>query len=827
MFFKGTQRRGVGQLAQETQGAGGFLNAGTIYEHTSYYTVLPSESFEKGMDIQSDALMNCAIDSAELAKEAAVVIQEIKRKLDDPRSYSFEKLLELAFEKHRIRRWRMGYEDQVARWTRDELYDYYRTRYRPENIILSVVGNIDARRTLELIDKYYGDFPRGQLATGYSPAEPPQINFKFKQMTADISRNIVHIGFHAPPVLHEDHYPLAVLDFLLSGGRASRLYQEIKEKRGLAETVTSSYDAFKDVGFFTISAEQNEGDPTVLAKALFEEVERFKIDTVTRGELTRAINQLESAYIHSLEEVNGQAQTYALYESLGDYKLADTYLDRLKDVGAADIQRVANKYLSLENASVLQYLPAGRAPAELAVGEMKGQLAETIEKYRNAYRAPDQSETVITSGTPVGGKRLQDQKIKKEVLANGITVLCRENHSLPIVSAAAYFYGSRSTEDQARAGITLLLAKTSLKGTARMSAAEIASQIEAMGSNVSYMVEDDYFGFTLDGMSKNFEASFSIFADIILNPAFRPEEVEREKADLVAAISRQKDSMAGYPVELCQRALYENHPYGKPSLGDAEAVQKLSQADLIRWHDECTTTGNLVISFVVDITLGEAVELTGNHLARVRQAPRLVIPFPDLAPPLAGSARRLVEQRDKAQTAQAMGFPSCSYTSADYEPMKVIQNIISGMGGRLWTEVRDKRSLAYSVYGYQASGKGAGSFICYLATSPSDAEKAREVILGVLRKMGAQPVDVEELTRARNYTVGTFSIFLQTNAAQADVYARWEIAGRGYEAVDEYPEMIRQVSADQVLAAASKYFDTSRYALGMIEGKSATVAGRE
>jgi zinc protease len=128
MYFKGTSRRGVGDLARETKDAGGFLNGGTIYERTSYYTVIPSESFEKGLDIQADALINCAIDPEELAKESQVVIQEIKRKLDNPNSFSYEKLLELGFDNNRIRRWRMGYEDQVAGWSRDELYHYYKTR---------------------------------------------------------------------------------------------------------------------------------------------------------------------------------------------------------------------------------------------------------------------------------------------------------------------------------------------------------------------------------------------------------------------------------------------------------------------------------------------------------------------------------------------------------------------------------------------------------------------------------------------------------------------------------------------------------------------------
>jgi zinc protease len=186
-----------------------------------------------------------------------------------------------------------------------------------------------------------------------------------------------------------------------------------------------------------------------------------------------------------------------------------------------------------------------------------------------------------------------------------------------------------------------------------------------------------------------------------------------------------------------------------------------------------------------------------------------------------------IVQRDKAQSAQAFGILTCDYSSADYEPLKVLQNIASGMAGRFWTEVRDKKSLAYSVYGYQSSGAHAGAFVCYMATSPENAEKARELTLGILSGFKDEPVSSEELERAKNYIAGTWAIYLQPNALQANIYGRWELAGKGCQAVWEYPENIRKVSAEQLMDVAAKYFDTKYYALGMVKGKGATVKQRE
>lgn len=824
MYFKGTERRGVGELARETKDAGGYLNAGTIYEYTSYYTILPSYSFEKGLDIQSDALKNSAIDAEELAKEAQVVIQEVKRKLDNPNSYSYEKLLELGFDKHRLRRWRMGYEEQLAGWTRDHIYNYYRTRYRPENIILSVVGDIDTDEALKLIDKYYADIEPGEFKTEFSPPEPPQQTFKYRRMTGDVNRNLVYAGFHVPGALHDDFYPLTVMNFILGDGRASRLYQEVKEEQQLAQTVESFYFDFKDFGYFSFTMEQDKEDPLDVIKAIFKQLERFKLEKVSQAELTRAINQLESGYLHTFEEFDGLAQALARFESYDGYQSAFTYLDKLRQVTAEDIQRVARQYFDITNAAVLEYLPDDHNFQDFSAKQLQVVLNSTIEEYRNDFLTGEDTEYASGSQRGVGNTKLPDKPSDVIKLDNGITVICKENHSLPLVSVASYFYGGTFTESVENSGISQLMVRTALKGTGSMSAAQIAERTEILGSSIGYEIDDDYFGFSLESMSRNFENGFEILSDVMLNPSFPEEELAKEKEYLKAAINRQKDSMGGYPIELVRQALYEGHPYGLPSLGREEAIANITVDDLKNRHEQGIRTGNLVIAFVGDITIREAKNLTEKYLSGMERGDRIQAPAQKLE---LSSIHTLIDKREKAQTAQAFAFPSCKYADPDHEPLKVLQNVVSGMGARLWMEVRDKRSLAYTVYGYQSAAALAGSFICYVATSPENALEARQVAMDVLTGLPENPPTEEELQRSINYTAGSFSIYLQTNAVQADLYAWWELAGKGFKAVDEYPDKIRRVTGQQVLDVARKYFIDSHYAVGMIEGVGASVKQRE
>src|SRR3954470_6674318 len=174
MFFKGTHRRGVGEIAQETKAAGGYLNAGTGYDHTSYFTVLPSSGLAAALDIQSDALRNSVIDSGELSRELQVIIQEAKRKLDTPGAVAHETLHQIMFDRHRIRRWRIGHEAELAQLTRDDLWSYYSSRYVPERTVVAITGDIDADRALELARRAYGDWPVAPGAEDRSPEEPPR-----------------------------------------------------------------------------------------------------------------------------------------------------------------------------------------------------------------------------------------------------------------------------------------------------------------------------------------------------------------------------------------------------------------------------------------------------------------------------------------------------------------------------------------------------------------------------------------------------------------------------------------------------------------------------
>ncbi|MDQ3673232.1 MAG: insulinase family protein, partial [Gemmatimonadota bacterium] len=231
MFFKGTPRRGVGDIAKETKSIGGYLNAHTIYDSTVYYTVLPSSGFLKGLDIQADAYANSLIDSAELAREMEVIIQEAKRKSDNPGAVATEKLYELLHDAHRMRRWRIGREKGLRSFTRELMTSFYRNFYRPANTILAISGDVDARDAIERIGQVYGPLEAGLPVRSPGPIEAERAGFRYQELAGDIAQTQLVIGWRTPGTLDADTPALDVAASLLATGRASRLYRAVRERK--------------------------------------------------------------------------------------------------------------------------------------------------------------------------------------------------------------------------------------------------------------------------------------------------------------------------------------------------------------------------------------------------------------------------------------------------------------------------------------------------------------------------------------------------------------------------------------------------------------------
>lgn len=792
MFFKGTERRGVGEIARATKDAGGYLNAGTIYDRTSYYTVLPASALDLGLDIQADALMHSTIDEEELRKELLVIIEETRRKRDNPSAMVTEKLYEAMFDAHPMRRWRMGTEESLARLTRADVVEYYRRMYRAPNILLVVSGDVDPDRVIDRVHALYGGVPSGGDAR-IERAEPLRSGPRLREMTGDIGHTYAELGWRTPPALDPDTPALDALAMVLGHGRASRLYRHVRE-RGLASSVDAYNYTPTEIGVFGVGIECEPARTLDALQAAWAELERVRQETVTADELARVRTLLGARLLRRLETAEGRANLLAEWHALGDWRLAGAYLDRIRALDPAGLRAVAAHHLDPDRVTLFAYHPEGQPLLGWPDSDLAAALAAPTRPAARAVSTEDDVAQYVLPATRLAVKR--------------------RTHA-PLVSMAIARPGGILGETAATAGITGLVMRTTLKGTASRSAHAIAIESERLGGSIAAAAGADLMSWSLTVPAEHVDAGFDLLADVALHPTFPDRDVERERAMVVADLGRLRDDMYRYPLRLVLKAAFGDHPYGRGPDEVERAIQDFTAGDLRRWHAGALSGARVFV--VGDVDPDRVLDLVAARFEPPPDGADGEPPKPIWPDGLRSEAVR----RDKAQTALALAFPGPARDHPDRIPLEVLSSAVSGLGNRLFEELRSRRSLAYSVTAYPLSRRHGGAFVGYIATSADRAGEAREALLDELGRLRDEPPSEEELERARRYAVGTHQIRTQTNASQLNDLVGALLLGDGLAEIREYEARVRAVSRDDVLAAARRWFDPDRIAEGVVHGSPA------
>src|SRR5689334_15531473 len=429
MYFKGTPTRGVGVIAKETKGSGGYLNASTIYDHTVYYTVLPSSRVVAGLEIQADAYANSVIDASELARELEVIIQEAKRKADNPPAVTTETLFELLHDRHRMRRWRIGREPGLRRLTRDDLVRFYRNFYRPASTILSIVGDIDVTEALRHVRRLYGGLESAPVIRTPGPQETGHDRFRYRELSGDIAQTQIVFGWRTQPTMHDDTAVLDLASNILGSGRASRLYRAVRERQ-LAASVNAYNYTPTDLGVFVIHAEMPAASVAQASGAIWDQVRVMREQGVAIQEVTRAQRVFESRWLRHLESMEGQATHLAEWEALGDWQLGDRYYEHITTATPAAVTDVVQRYLTPDRAAWVVYRPSTSPPvaedAAAARALLDGARTEPLPAV-GGVTEPARP----TALAPIDFER-EDGAVRLYRTAAGVPVLVRRRGGAPI-----------------------------------------------------------------------------------------------------------------------------------------------------------------------------------------------------------------------------------------------------------------------------------------------------------------------------------------------------------------------------------------------------------
>jgi zinc protease len=825
MYFKGTTRRGAGDMARETRAAGGYLNAGTIYDRTSYYTVLPSASLDLALDIQADALIHSTIDEEELRKELVVIIEEVKRKLDNPSALSTEKLFETLFDVHPMRRWRMGTEETLAQLTRADVVGYYREMYRAGNILLVVSGDVDPDRVMERAESLYSDVPSGAPERP-GRGEPERDGPRLREMSGDIGHTYAAMGWRTPDALHADTPALDAVGMILGQGRSSRLYRGVRE-RGLASSIDAYHYTPTEVGVFGVGLECAPASTAEALGASWAEVARVRTTDVDAEELERVRTLLQARLLRRLETAEGQANLLAEWEALGDWRAAGEYLDRISALEPADLRAAAARYLAPERVALHVYRPSGtpalgwRATDVVTALDARAPASPLPALPSRAAGAPDRA-----AGPLIVIPGRADDGVVQHPLGRGRLIMKRRSHA-PLVSMAICRQGGVVHEDHATAGISGLLMRTSLKGTSTRTAEAIAVESEQLGGSIGVAAGPDLLSWSLTVPSDHLADGLELLGDVALRPVFPDDAVARERAMVLADLDRLRDDMYRFPLRLLLKAAFGDHPYGHGPDDLERALPGVDADQIRRWYEDQLDPPWIFV--VGDADPDRVIETLETRLGGALEgltsgpdgSPRPARPPRRAGPEWPREGRVQEVHREKAQTALALAFPGPPRAHPDRVTLEILSAAVSGLGNRLFEELRSKRSLAYTVAAYPLTRRDAGAFVGYIATSVERAEEARTGLLHELARIRDEPPSEEELERARRYAIGAWQIRTQTNGAQLSDLAAAFMIGEGLDEITEFEARVNAVRRDDVRAAARHWFDEARLVEGVVRGSAA------
>ena len=780
MLFKGTTARGVAEIAKEIEDKGGYINAFTSFEQTVFYINIPSENWGTAVDILADCMQHATIPEAELLKEKQVILREMAMNNDDPDRRADRNLWATAYTTHPYRLPVIGYPDVYNRVTRDDVVAYYKQHYVPNNIVFVVVGDVNATEVEQKLRELTKDFKMGAIDPAFVPPEPPQLAMRARDEEMPMQLSQIDLAWHIPSITSPDVYPLDVLGIVLGQGKSSRLFVDLRQKRGLVHSIEASSYTPGYPGIFVIEASTDPDKREAAVAAIREQVKALAESPVSDAELQKAIKISTSNFLDRLKTMQGQASDIAQNEFLvHDPDFSKVYLENLQKVTRTDLQRVIQKYFTDNNLTITSLNPTGTLARAKAVTTAKAQI-----------------------------------EIKKFDFPNGLRLLVREDPKLPVVDLRAVLKGGVIAETEADNGITKLAARMLLKGTKSHTAEQIAEAMESAGGDISYFAGNNSFGVSAQSLSEDFDHTLDLLADVLQDPTFPDEMLTRERAVQVSEFKTEQDQIVRLGQQLLREALYQRHPYRLNMLGKPDTLAKLTRADLVNFQRRFIVPNNIVLTVFGNV---KADEVRQKVEAKFGGMKSVKLEFPRTGPEILKADVNKVENVPKEQAVLLIGYSGTDMFNKDRYALELLDEAYSGQGSRLFLRVRDELGLCYYIGAYELVGLDPGYFVFYVGTTPQNVATCEKEIFAELDKLKTNGLSDEELTRAKNSLIGQRRVQMQDNAQLSMLVGLDELYGLGYDFFKTADDKYRAVTADDIKRVAKTYFDGKPHAVVVVE----------
>lgn len=819
MMFKGTARHnkeagnGYDQLLEST---GAELNATTAQDRTNYFCTLGPQDLPVVVDLESDRMRNLRLREDDRRPEMTVVRNEFERAENDPQTALNTELWGTAYLAHPYHHSVLGWRSDVEKVPIEKLKAFYDTYYWPDNATVSVIGDFEPDRVLTLIAQRYSEIPKAPLPIPQVYTEEPvQTGARRVLVQKPGELGVVSIAFKSPPARDPDYPALSVLCDLLGNGKGSRFYKALTDQ-GLTTDAGAWSEFTRDPSLLTISAEVTPGSKhEEVEKKIHEVLDAVIASGVSEEEVKMALARLTADSAFSRD--GSQAMSFELSEciAVGDWTMFLTGQDAIRKVSAADVQRVAKRWLVDERSTTGWYVPKEEKEAdedseapEPVAGETKDSAAPAAQAALILPEiAPQPAVEVAKIAPRVGRSR-----------SGGLDLLVCPTDVKDVVTLSGGFPCGTPDDDAVAAFTASMLDK----GTTKHDATALSELLDKVGATIEFKHEEGYLNFTARCLKKDLALVTGLLAEQLRSPAFTKEEVAKERTQMLAdAAQNRADTQAQAGIAFSRAAFPAGHPNRQPTTEEFIAsLKKVKREELIAFHKKWYGPAAAVLVVVGDVE----VAACQKEVEKAFQgwSGGLNVPAATSAPALASAEEFKVPVPGKESASVMLGQPlGLNFRDPDTLPLTLATSALGeGFTSRLLSTVRDTEGLTYGVeVGVWGNTTADGAWGIVSSFAPSLMDQGMKSIRRELEKWQRDGLTPAEFAYRKSVLIGRHRVNMATTADMAGMLLKTVRRGLPLSWLDDYPSQVSALTLEQVNEVIRRRLDPAK----MIEVKSGTL----
>ena len=783
LLFKGTARRKGKDISREVHALGGSINAYTTFDRTVYYIDGPASAFVEMVDLLADITLHSTLPEDEIERERDVILREIDMGLDDPDRQLMQALFRTAFQQHPFREPVIGHRELFEKVSAEELRAYYKARYVPNNMAVSIVGAALPGDVVDVVETTFGKVARGRLAPVQIDAEPVQLAARREDAHGDYNILRGGLAFKVPHLSHPDSPKLDALAHALGGGESSLLWERLRNQLKLVHYIDCRNWNPGSRGLFWISYVCDPEKGHRVESAIRELIAEISETGIEPTYVEKACRQALSAEINGRKTMSGQASRLGVGEVvIGDVYFGRRYLNRLQSLDPEDLKDAAACYLTDENLSVVSLGP-------------RGGLEES--EHEAAQCAPEPFELIEYT--------------------SGARLLLQSDHRLPKLHLRAVLRGGAFFENENERGISALLAELLTKDTANRTAEEVSESIERLGGSFSAATGNNTVSLAIEVLPGDMETAVGLLTDALTAPSFHPETFEVERDAQIANLKEEDDEILDYGFRLLREKFFGPHPFAIGPDGREEDLRGLELESVRSHYKRLVRAGNLVLTVCGDFEREALVDqlnpLLEGKLPKEAPAAESNFVYPEA---------HLVESvpMEREQAVLLQGYPDVGLLDKKFPAGELLNELFSGMSSRLFERVRDDLGLAYYVGSTRVIGLEGGMFVFYAGTHPQHQEAVFREIEAELARVRSGQVTEEELARCRTRLKAARPMGRQTPGARAMHAALNVTYGLPTDDDAQHARDLDAVTVSELSEFAKRHFDAKR-SVRLVIGPSA------